>query len=249
MRRITAARARPRKPGHASRMQAAFTDVASALRARGLVPRGAFHPEPRDAVPPLPDGRPTATLVLAGNAGPGMWEAFERARPAGADPLDRWSAAVLGEVAAAFGAAVLLASAPRNPFQRWAQRAEPVHPSPLGILIHPDYGLWHAYRGALVFAERLALPAPDHRPSPCDRCADRPCLRACPVGAFTAHGFDAAACGAHAASQKGVECRERGCLARRACPVGGDQRYPDAQQRFHMDAFLAARRLGGKSTA
>ena len=37
-------------------------------------------------------------------------------------------------------------------------RAEAVAPSPLGILIHPDYGLWHAYRGALAFAERLALP-------------------------------------------------------------------------------------------
>ena len=26
------------------------------------------------------------------------------------------------------------------------------HASPLGLLIHPDYGLWHGYRGALLFA-------------------------------------------------------------------------------------------------
>ena len=31
--------------------------------------------------------------------------------------------------------------------------------SPLGILIHPDWGLWHSYRGALAFRERLDLPA------------------------------------------------------------------------------------------
>src|SRR4030095_137820 len=49
---------------------------------------------------------------------------------------------------------------------RWAMRAEAVAPSPLGILIHPDYGLWHAYRGALAFAERLALPPRGARPLP-----------------------------------------------------------------------------------
>jgi len=215
-------------------------DVEAVLRARGLAPRGAFHPEPPDAVAPMSDGRAVATLVLAGNVGGGMWQTFARERTPGPDPLDRWSARALGEAAAAFGADVLLAADPRHPFQRWAQRAEPVHRSPLGILIHPDHGLWHAYRGALGFAERLALPEPDRRPSPCDRCAERPCLHACPVAAFSTQGFDDAACTAHVSSPTGVDCLERGCLARRACPVGRGSRYPDAQQRFHMKAFLAA---------
>jgi ferredoxin len=226
-----------------------LADVESALRARGLLPRGAFHPGSNDSVPPLPDGRAPQTLILAGNAGAGMWEAFERERDDGRDPLDRWSGERLREVGEAFGAAVLLASDPRHPFQRWARRAEPVHPSPLGILIHPDYGLWHAYRGALALAERLELPKPDRRPSPCDACAERPCLSACPVGAFSRRGFDDAACTGHVSSPPGVDCLERGCLARRACPVGRDHRYGAAQQRFHMEAFLAARRLGGKSIA
>ena len=48
---------------------------------------------------------------------------------------------------------------PWLPFQQWARKAEPVHVSPLGVLIHPDYGLWHSYRGALCFDTRL-LPCP-----------------------------------------------------------------------------------------
>jgi len=221
----------------------ALTAVEAALHGRGLTPRGAFHPESGGAVPPLPDGRATATLVLAGNAGSSMWERFARERPAGADPLDRWSAGALRAAADRFGAAVLLPGdgPPRHPFQRWALRAEPVHRSPLGILIHPEYGLWHAYRGALAFAERLALPEPDRRPSPCASCADRPCLRACPVGAFESGAYDHAACAAHVSSPAGVDCLERGCLARRACPIGHAYRYGDDQQRFHMEAFLALR--------
>jgi hypothetical protein len=36
----------------------------------------------------------------------------------------------------------------------------------------------------------------------------------------------------------GAACREGGCLARRACPVGDEFRYLPAQARFHTEAFL-----------
>jgi len=151
-------------------------------------------------------------------------------------------------VADAFDAALVRPQdgPPFAPFQRWAQRAEAVHPSPLGIAIHPDHGLWHAYRGALLLAPRLALPPRDARPAPCASCDTRSCLSACPVAAFAeppaAGGarYDAARCAAHVAAPAGAACREQGCLARRACPVG--RPYPAAQQRFHMEAFLAVRR-------
>jgi hypothetical protein len=123
-------------------------------------------------------------------------------------------------------------------------RAEAVAPSPLGILIHPDYGLWHAYRGALAFADRLALPPRVERPRPCDSCAGRPCLFACPVGAFSEQGYDVPACTGHISGPAGVPCMGGGCLARRACPVGPAYGYAAAQARFHMAAFLSARRNG-----
>jgi len=229
----------------------ALESIAEALRARGLACRGAFHPTaPSLPAPALPDGRAAASVVLVGQLGSRMWTQFQRERLEEAEPLDAWAARGLREVASVFGATVVLPQAgpPFAPFSRWAQRAESVAPSPLGILIHPEYGLWHAYRGALLFAGRLELSPPFARPRPCDSCAARPCLSACPVAAFeatpagTPAGYDADACAAHVASPDGVECRERGCLARRACPVGTRHAYRATQQRFHMAAFLRVKK-------
>ena len=50
--------------------------------------------------------------------------------------------------------------------------------------------------------------------------------------------FDLDACVGHVPSAAGTDCRENGCLARRACPIGPEFRYPPAQARFHMSAFL-----------
>jgi len=233
-----------RGPEHAKLpVVATLSEVETALRARGLEPRGAFHPDAADAVPARSGGGPTRALLLAGSVGASLWHTFARERRAEPDPLDRWSERVLREVAAQFDAEVVLPSdgPPHPPFLRWAQRAEPVHPSPLGLLIHPDHGLWHAYRGALGFAERFAAPERDERPSPCASCRERPCLAACPVAAFTAAGYDDAACAAHLESGAGAACIESACRARAACPVGREQRYPTEQARFHMRAFLAGR--------
>lgn len=213
----------------------------------GLTLRGAFHPEAADGVPAQPDGRTSCTVVLLGNQGENLWATFQaspEAQDGRPDPLNRWSERVIGALAAECGGLALFPSGgpPYLPFQRWAGRAEPVAPSPLGMLVHPDFGLWHAYRGAIALAERLDLPPRDTRPSPCDSCAERPCLSACPVGAFTGESYAVRACAAHIASPAGADCLNRGCGARWACPVGRDFAYPAAQARFHMEAFVNARR-------
>ncbi|MGF1593576.1 MAG: ferredoxin [Kiloniellaceae bacterium] len=220
--------------------------AAAGFEAEGLVLLGAFHPAPGDGVPGLADGRPAATLLIAGNAGGSLWPAFSRApeaRDGRPDPLDRWSARVIGALAEDLGGRAVFpfGGPPYHPFQRWAARAAPLGRSPLGMLIHPDYGLWHAFRGAVALPGRLDLPPPDRRPSPCESCADKPCLAACPVDAFSATGYDVAACAGHLAVPAGGDCLGRGCLARRACPVGRAWHYPDDQARLHMAAFLAAR--------
>jgi hypothetical protein len=166
-----------------------------------------------------------------------MWEAFELHLDSMPDPLNRWTVKVIEPVAESFGARALYPfGEPRWPFQRWALRAEALHPTSLGMLIHPEYGLWHAWRAALAFPEALSLPPRTEAPSPCETCAARPCLSACPVGAFGSAGYDVAACAAHLAGEVQT-CGSFGCHARNACPVGRAWRYPDAQIRFHMAAF------------
>jgi hypothetical protein len=170
-------------------------DVEQALARHGLCPGGGFRPEPGDGVPPLTDGTSVGTVLMVGNAGPGMWRRFSDERPAGPSPLDAWTRHVLERVAERFGAcAVYPFQLPFLPFQKWAMRAGPCHVSPLRMLIHPVFGLWHACRGALLFAGDIGLPDRMEVPSPCGACVGRPCLNACPVGAFAADAYDVAGC-------------------------------------------------------
>jgi hypothetical protein len=223
-------------------------EIEQSLQDAGLTPRGAFHPATGDGVPRLAADTPARTVILAGNAGPHMWRAFDAARAGNSMTLDEWSARVLTGLAARLGArAVFPFERPYLPFQRWAMRAEPCHPSPLGLLIHPDYGLWHGYRGALLFATPIELPPPDRRASPCASCENRPCLTACPVGAFDGKAYDVPSCARHLARVPEPACMEIGCLARHACPVGRDYRSAPAQARFHMLSFLRNHRPEGKA--
>jgi len=221
----------------------AWAPIVRAIEQCGLAAQGAFALDDGERQGALAD---VATIALVGLAGRRGWAAFSaspEARDGAADPLDRWSRRVVDALAAGLGARTLYPfdGPPHWPFQRWARRAEAVHASPLGLLIHPDDGLWRGYRGALAFAGRLAFPPRRATTSPCETCVARPCLSACPVGAFTAAGYDVAACAAHLRRPAGRPCMERGCLARRACPVGAEQAHERAQAAFHMRAFLAAR--------
>lgn len=235
-----------RPPDRAAPGMIDYAAIASAAATVGLAVRGGFHPLDDDGILPATDGKRPATVVLLGNVGSSLWPAFSTSPEIcdGADhPLDRWTRRVVGTLAGELGAAPLYPfGGPLHwPFQRWATRAEAVHPSPLGLLIHPDFGLWHAYRAALVFAAHIDLPVREQRASPCATCAATPCLSACPVGAFTGSSYDVAACTGHIASPSGADCMQGGCRARRACPVGQLRTYGPGQVRFHMDAFLRSR--------
>lgn len=204
-----------------------------------------------DLPAPIGLAAPARTLALLGYDGtPTLWRAFS-AGPEAADgaphPLDRWSKRIADALAERLGASALypFGGPPYQPFFAWAQAADQVWPSPIGMLVGEGRGLWPSYRAALAFADALDIPAKPRAARPCETCARQPCRAACPVGAFGAadaayQGYDVAACAAHLDTPEGADCRTLGCRARRACPVAPPP--APAQAAFHLAAFRAARR-------
>ena len=223
-------------------MIGSYDHLSEALGRYGLIVRGGFNFVDGEAVPLGSSGVCAKSVLLVGQAGAAPWPHFQRwlgqpGRPV-ANPLDTWSREVIGAVAQGCGArAVSPSDRPYLPFQQWAMRAEGLKPSPLGVLMHPQYGLWHAYRGALLFEDEISLPEAHEAIHLCDTCVDKPCLKSCPVDAYSGQGFAHEACLDHVRGPRGEPCRSGGCLDRNACPYGTDYRYPPEVQAFHMAAF------------
>ena len=213
--------------------------IACDLESIGLVLRGGLVDG--GSLPQLPGRRRAVTLLLVGHAGSSHWPHFAdwwQTHP-GPDPLDRWTRSVMEPVARRFGAVALYPfERPWWPFQRWIAEIEGLKPSPLGILIHPEYGLWHGYRAALAFEDRLDLPVRTPLAHACDECLDQPCIPACPAHALDGGAFALRPCRDHLATACGqAGCIRSGCIARNACPVGEEYRYCEDELRFHMEAL------------
>lgn len=217
---------------------ASTSELASTLAPHGLIVIG--HRE---------------QLTLIGNAGSAMWHAFQTACRNEPDPLDAWTRRTINPIARRLGAMpVYPFERPHRPFLRWARELGCAFATPMGLAIHPAHGTWHAYRAALLWPKCLS-PAvvvssttasttaetkhdlPTHADGPCEGCTSRPCLSACPVGAFDGSRYDEVACREHLRSVSGAACRDRGCLARNACPIGARARYEAEHAAFHMQAF------------
>ena len=204
--------------------------LAELLQPSGLQPRGVF----------ARDDRP-GSGVLIGHVGGAFWPVFAAWRADNSDvpdPLDTWSRGVIDAVAAETGGqGVYPNDRPYWPFQRWAMEAEGLRAGPLGVLMHPVAGPWHAYRGAILFPSEISIQLPQAMIHPCENCVEKPCLTACPVSAISMDRLNVTTCRAHLAASAGHACVDGGCLARNACPAGANHRYSPDQLRFHMAAF------------
>ncbi len=135
------------------------------------------------------------------------------------------------------------------PLQALGQLAGWHHPSPLGIGINHQHGLWFAYRSVVAVNFEI-LQSPDdsanHKAmqsqpdlSPCLECVDQPCLVACPGGALNiAAAPDMNACVSYRLTQDSV-CASA-CVARNTCPVASDWRYSDEQIAYFYDRSLSS---------
>lgn len=206
----------------------------------GLSVIGGFVTQPEHGAP---EG--VASIALLGMARDG-WDVF-RASPEASDgaedPMDRWSQRVVTSLAEAENAVALFpfGGPPYQPFLRWAAATGCIWPSPLGMSIHAERGLWISFRGALGFRERRAGLISVNALRPCDTCTDKPCLTTCPVGAFKSGAYDVPLCVGHISTPEGADCLEKRCKARHACPVGRDWAPQPAQAHFHMRAYQRAR--------
>jgi hypothetical protein len=224
------------------------SELGLALATHGLRLRGSWTVRADDLLPLLPDGRRPGLVWLVGVVGSSFWPHFKASAfysDGQPDPLDRWSQAIGNALAVRYGGVALYPfdGPPYHPFQRWADRAEATQASAMMLRIHPEHGLWHAYRFALALpavAQPPAAPAPGAVAADlCARCSGQPCLQACPVQAYTGSTFLLQRCADHLHSGRGQDCMQNGCLARRACPVGAAQRYSPEHAAFHMQAFAA----------
>lgn len=215
--------------------------IAALAAAHRLAVMGGFHPGPADMAADggdLPAG--TRTLLLLGPAEPGHW-AHLTAQPewqdGAPDPVDRWSRRVIGRLACDLGGKALFpfGGPPWRPFQAWALRSGRAWQSPVRLLVHDRAGLMVAFRGALALRTHVTLPAAGS--NPCDSCAAKPCLAACPPGALGAAGYDVPACHGFLASAAGADCMAGGCLVRRACPLSRSYGRLGDQSAYHMRQF------------
>lgn len=203
---------------------------------------------------PLGDAR---SVVVVASGGRGFWQRLEQ-RPGEEHPIDRAGHEAIATALPHLGAARLLPLEDRDRFdlRRLAAAAGLGVVSPhLSLLLHPTYGPWVSVRGVVVVDDALPATGPLDGFDPCGPCA-RPCLDACPVGAYSrAAPFDVTACARHRlrsdeAPSPPVSCASR-CHARDACVIGREHAYGDEEMRHRHRAGLPMLRawLGPSSAA
>ena len=89
------------------------------------------------------DGQKSGLLV--GNAGSSLWASFSSSSEASdgmRDPMNRWTERLVNEIALELGADARFPFGETIwPFQAYAKAATGMKQSPIGLLIHPEFGL------------------------------------------------------------------------------------------------------------
>lgn len=196
------------------------------------------------------------TLWLLANAGPRFWRRLQDSQHySQLNPIDSYSVALAQELQERFlqNAALTQLYPPTAhqthiPLMRLGALANWSVASPLGLSLHPTFGPWFAYRCAWL-SESPVVPeafmvSPTHteaevaelalNPSLCLGCS-APCVKHCPAQAVSTEPgtlFNARRCHDYRAPSDS-SCHTD-CHARRACPVGKEHQYDDAQLAYHM---------------
>jgi epoxyqueuosine reductase len=182
-------------------------------------------------------------LILLGSGGSMIWPSMTQdpgTKMQEPDPVDNYTIRAVRKV---FDSDVIIVY-PTNrliPLQALGKLAGWHHDSPLGLGIHPVFGLWFAYRAVIMSRAGftpLAGEIDGQAGSPCESCRDKPCITACPASAAIESGFGVQRCSDYR-MEPDSSCQSR-CISRLACPVGRDHRYLPDQMAYHYRHSLAA---------
>ena len=114
-------------------------------------------------------------------------------------------------------------------------------PSIIGVVVHPAYGPWIAFRAAILLEEPIDSPGEAVGFDPCPGCVSRSCIDACPVRAVSfPNGWDVPACLTYRVENES-DC-SGGCHARIGCVLGPEHRYPDDELAYHQMRAVRAMR-------
>lgn len=182
-------------------------------------------------------------LILLGNGGSVFWRHLKQAdarQDKEQHPVDVYTRRM---VESSFGddARIVYPGNHLLPLQLLGKLAGWHHDSPLGLGIHPVFGLWFAYRAVILSHAEFtpaAVETEDPMESPCDSCGDKPCIAACPALAASESGFEVQPCSDYRL-QIDSPCQSR-CISRLACPVARAHRYAPDQMTYHYDFSLEA---------
>lgn len=184
--------------------------------------------------PGIPDN--SESLLLIGSAGAELWDKMPDSFLVRENPIDEYSHQSVVEIlqrelpaedwSILFPA--LSVSDPLPSLQKLGEIAGWHNPSPLGLGINHQFGLWFAYRAVVSVARPLTVSVQAERTSPCLSCVEKPCVSGCPASAiaFGRHP-DLQSCVGYRA-EIGSPCADT-CLSRLSCPVAAQWQYSQEQ--------------------
>jgi epoxyqueuosine reductase len=195
------------------------------------------------------------SIVVIGNGGADFWRAYKAHAAANSgwlerrDPLDDFTREIIEQEIVspiqALGRRCIpvypFGNGPTLNFMQLATLAGLAGPSIIGVVVHPAFGPWIAFRAALLLDCEIHHPGDAMGFDPCPSCSSRSCISACPAVAVSfPSGWDIPRCLAHRVEAH-PDCADR-CHARMACVLSPEHHYPDDELAYHQARALAVMR-------
>ncbi|MFA6238564.1 MAG: hypothetical protein WC635_14615 [Bacteriovorax sp.] len=181
------------------------------------------------------------TLYLFASGGRDLWNRLTHPLNESEHPIDHFSISQIKKMDPK--ARILFPHEEWNvPLQRLGRLLNISRPSPLGMDISNEYGLWFAFRGVFLSKQKFKTEKYKLFKSPCESCADKPCISACPGSALNPAGdFKIAKCADYRLSRDS-KCAQT-CLSRMICPYKAEHQYSEEQIHYHMTRIALLKHL------